>query len=134
MNVSSLIGGISLKPAGSKLVIAEWSAPGTPPGSAPEWIAPLHLHRHDDEAWYVLEGTLGFRIGDESVEAGANEAVIVPSGTPHTYWNPKPETARYLIMMTANVSDLIDAIHAAAQRDAKSMQRLFAKYESELIT
>lgn len=42
---SALSDGIPLKPAGSKLVIAEWTAPGTPLGSSPEWIAPLHLHR-----------------------------------------------------------------------------------------
>jgi len=130
---SALTDGIPLKPAGSKLVIAEWPAPGTPPGSSPEWIAPLHLHLHDDEAWYVLEGMLGFRIGDEVVEAEAGQAVIVPAGTPHTYWNPKPETARYLIVMTAKVSSLIDAIHAAATRDEAAMKELFARFDSELL-
>jgi len=38
-------------------MVAEWRDPGGPPGP-PRLIAPLHLHRHDDEAWYVLEGTL----------------------------------------------------------------------------
>lgn len=133
MFISALTDGIPLKPAGSKLVIAEWTAPGTPLGSMPEWIAPLHLHRNDDEAWYVLEGTLGFRIGDEDIEAGAGQAVIVPGGTPHTYWNPKPETARYLIIMTANVSSLIDAIHGATKRDKAAMKELFSKFDSELF-
>lgn len=118
MNVSSLPGGMPRNPAGSKLVMAEWTAPGTPQGRSPDWIAPLHSHRNDDEAWYVLEGRLGFRIGEDTVYAGANEAVVVPSGTPHTYWNSDPEASRYLIIMTANVSALIEVIHATPQRDA----------------
>ena len=40
--------GRTLEPPGAQLIIAEWTAPGTPEGAAPEWIAPLHLHREDD--------------------------------------------------------------------------------------
>ena len=40
-------------------VIADWTDPGTHPGRP---IAGLHVHRSDDEAWIVLEGTLGFRV------------------------------------------------------------------------
>lgn len=46
-----------------------FTARGTAEGYAPELIAPLHKHHNDDEAWYVLEGTLGFQIGDTIVEA-----------------------------------------------------------------
>lgn len=49
-------------------VMAEWRDPGGPAGR-PCLIAPLHFHHHDDEAWYVLEGTLGVRVGDEEIEA-----------------------------------------------------------------
>ena len=38
-------------------VIAEWQDPGGPP-EPPRFIVPLHTHYHDDEAWYVLEGSL----------------------------------------------------------------------------
>src|SRR5216684_8583323 len=49
-------------------VIAEWRDPGGPPGP-PRLIAPPHLHRTDDEAWYVLEGALRVQVGKEEVEA-----------------------------------------------------------------
>jgi len=41
------------------LVLVEWRDPGggTDP---PRYIAPLHVHHEDDEAWYVLEGTLAY--------------------------------------------------------------------------
>src|SRR5712672_1472389 len=81
-------------------VIAEWRDPGGPPGP-PRFIAPPHLHRSDDEAWYVLEGTLCMRLGNEIVEARAGAAVFIPRGTPHTY------PTRYLLVMTANIYHLI---------------------------
>lgn len=41
-------------------VVADWTDPGTHPGRP---IAPPHIHRSDDEAWFVMSGRLGFRIG-----------------------------------------------------------------------
>ncbi|QKS48876.1 cupin domain-containing protein (plasmid) [Paenibacillus cellulosilyticus] len=113
--------------------MAEWEAPGTPPGEEPLWIAPLHLHHHDDEAWYVLHGTLSVRVGDEVVTAKQGEAVIVPHGTPHTFWNPSAETTRYLIIMQGQVHPLIEAIHRLEQRDPETLQQLFQQYGSELL-
>ena len=85
-------------------VIAEWRDPGGPPG-LPRLIAPSHLHRNDDEAWYVLEGTLRVRVSKEEVEASAGSAVFVPRGTAHTYWNPGPSSTLYLLVMTSKSID-----------------------------
>jgi mannose-6-phosphate isomerase-like protein (cupin superfamily) len=81
--VAPAMAGAVLGQLGSDFVIAEWKDAGGPPGP-PRWIAPLHLHRNDDEAWYVLEGTLCARLGEDVVEAKAGSAVFVPRGTPHT--------------------------------------------------
>ncbi|WP_249305897.1 cupin domain-containing protein [Lederbergia citrea] len=137
LSVSDFVGapvnGQTLMPEGANIAIAEWTADGTPPGSEPIWIAPLHIHHEDDEAWYVLEGTLGFQIGEETIEAHANDGVVVPRGTPHTFWNPKEIPARYLIIMTAQIRDLIDAIHSTEQRDPETMKKLFEQYGAELL-
>lgn len=125
--------GQTLAPEGSNITIAEWKAEGTPEGETPMFIAPLHLHHEDDEAWFILEGTLGFQIGDETIEANRNEAVIVPRGTPHTFWNPKQETARYLIIMTKQTKTLIEAIHSTEDRNPEFMKKLFEQYGAELL-
>lgn len=130
---ASLVNGQPLEPEGSKLTIAEWTAPGTPLGDTHLLIAPLHIHHNDDEAWYVLEGTLGFQVGAMKIEVNANEAVVVPRGTPHTYWNPKPATSRYLIVMSTQIRTLIDEIHATEPRNDENMKDLFRRYESELL-
>ena len=113
-------------------MIAEWRDAGGPPGP-PRFIAPLHLHRNDDEAWYVLEGTLCVRVGDKDVEAKAGSAVFVARGTPHTYWNPSPGPTRYLLVMTANIFHLIQEIHAMPERTPTALQAVFKKYDSELL-
>lgn len=113
-------------------VIAEWRDPGGPAGP-PRFIAPPHLHHNDDEAWYVLEGALIVRVGDKDIEARAGSAVLVPRGTPHTYWNPTPDPTRYLLIMTANIYRLIQEIHATKDRSPAAMQALFRKYDSELL-
>ncbi len=47
--------------------------------------APLHLHRKEDEAFYVLEGETTFHIGEETIEARPGSFVFGPKDVPHTY-------------------------------------------------
>jgi len=134
MNSSTapLLAGSVLGSVGSDFVIAEWKDLGGPPGP-PRWIAPLHVHHKDDEAWYVLEGTLCVRVGESIVEAKAGSAVLVPRGTVHTYWNPGQGLVRYLLVMTANIHSLIQDIHAMTERSPQALAAVFAKHDSELV-
>jgi mannose-6-phosphate isomerase-like protein (cupin superfamily) len=120
-------------PDGS-FVIAEWTE-GPAPQEGPRFVAPLHVHHRDDEAWYVLEGALRFRLDDEEREARAGEAVFAPRGTAHTYWNPGSDPARYVLVMTPTIFALINAIHAATERerDPKTLSALFAAFDSEIL-
>ena len=56
------------------------------------------------------------QVGDKDIEARAGSAVLVPRGTPHTYWNPGPGPARYILIMTPNIFRLIQDIHALKER------------------
>ena len=118
--------------AGNSFVIAEWRDAGGPPGP-PRLIAPLHVHYQDDEAWYVLEGTVCVRCGDRTVEAHAGAGVMVPKGTPHTYWNPGPGELRYLLVMTPRIYELIQAIHALPVRTPAALRAVFQRYDSDLL-
>jgi mannose-6-phosphate isomerase-like protein (cupin superfamily) len=93
----------------------------------------LHVHHCDDEAWYVLEGALCVRVGEEVVEVRAGAGVFVPRGKPHTFWNPGPGPTRYLLIMTSKVYRLIEEIHAAEDRSRAAMEALFRQYDSELL-
>ena len=64
------------------------------------WIGPP-LHHHDfDEAFYVLEGEVTFRLGDELVARGAGTLTFAPRGSHHTLANLGDRPARYLLVCT----------------------------------
>jgi mannose-6-phosphate isomerase-like protein (cupin superfamily) len=130
--IASLLSGNVIGPPNGSFVVAEWRDPGGPP-EPPRLIAPPHVHHHDDEAWYVLEGTLKVRVGKDEVEAHAGAGVFVPRGTPHTYWNAAPTPVRYLLIMTANIFQLIQEIHAMKERTPAALAALFQKHDSQLL-
>lgn len=131
-NTAPPLAGQTIGSGNDAFVIAEWRDAGGPPGP-PRFIAPLHLHHNDDEAWYVLEGTLCIRVGDKDIEAKAGAAVFVPRGTPHTYWNPGSGITRYLLIMSSNIFRLIQEIHTMQERTPAAMKAVFEKYNSELL-
>jgi quercetin dioxygenase-like cupin family protein len=49
----------------------------------PGFNPPVHIHRHEDEVFHVLEGQATFRIGDSLVSAGPGDTVWLPRGVPH---------------------------------------------------
>jgi mannose-6-phosphate isomerase-like protein (cupin superfamily) len=66
--IAPMLAGNVLGSDAGNFIIAEWRDAGGSPTER-RLIAPRHLHRSDDEAWYVLEGTLMFEIGDDEIEA-----------------------------------------------------------------
>jgi quercetin dioxygenase-like cupin family protein len=66
------------------------------PGDGP----PLHRHAREDEAWYILEGRLRFRLDEELLVAPAGSFVYVPRGTPHCFQNDGNSPARILVLFT----------------------------------
>ena len=130
--VAAPLAGNVVGSAGNDFIIAEWRDPGSQTGPQRP-IAPLHVHHADDEAWYVLEGTLCVRVGDRDVVARAGSAVFVPRGMPHSYWNPNPEPVRYLLVMTPNIYSLIQEIHQLKERSLPALRELFEKHDSELL-
>ena len=110
-------------------VVVEWRA-AADGGDPPLLIAPLHVHHEDDEAWYVLEGTLGFQVGDELVTAPAGSAVLVPKGTPHSYWNAGDVEVRYVLVMSPRIAALVAELHAGT---GESYAEIFRRHASELL-
>jgi hypothetical protein len=61
--------------------------------------SPVHTHRHEDEAWYILAGELTFRLGEESCTATTGDFVFGPRGIRHRFLVDSEE-ARFLILVT----------------------------------
>jgi len=52
-----------------------------PVGSSP----PLHVHHSLDDTWYILDGKMVMRCGDDKAVVGAGHWVSMPRGVPHTF-------------------------------------------------
>jgi mannose-6-phosphate isomerase-like protein (cupin superfamily) len=128
--VADQLAGLVLDPGGTpQFVIAEWSDDG--PSGVP--IAPPHIHLEEDEAWYVLEGRLGVRLGDREVEADTGGAVYGPRGTSHTYWNAGTGRLRYLLIMGPRTRAALAAMHDGTTRDRAALTAVFADHGIELL-
>jgi quercetin dioxygenase-like cupin family protein len=70
---------VTILPAGEGYgyidVFSPWQTPGPPP------------HRHTDcsELFHVLEGRVDFDVGNQRIQAGPGESVLVPRNTVHTF-------------------------------------------------
>jgi quercetin dioxygenase-like cupin family protein len=60
---------------------------------------PLHVHSREDEAFYVLEGEIRFRQGEDEFVAGPGTWVWGPRGVPHAF-KVQSESARALVLVT----------------------------------
>src|SRR5918996_2967268 len=56
--------------------------------------APMHVHAHEDEYSYVLEGEVGVQVGDEVRYARPGDLVSKPRGVWHAFWNRTDRPAR----------------------------------------
>ena len=61
---------------------------------------PAHVHQHEDELFYVLEGEHVFRVGDEEHRVGPGGMVFAPRGVPHAQRRARPGEGRQLVLMS----------------------------------
>ena len=61
------------------------------------FVAAAHVHPAQTERFDMLEGTVEFRIGRETIEASAGDQIVVPPGTLHRFRNVGDEEARFLL-------------------------------------
>lgn len=62
--------------------------------------APMHVHEHHDELFYVLDGRHVFTVGDREFQAGPGDLVFGPRGVPHAQRRVVPRVGRILEMFS----------------------------------
>lgn len=66
----------------------------------PQGGPPPHVHRDEDETFYVLEGRPTFRLGDDRIVAGPGDFVNVPRGALHCFRNFSDDPVRMILTFT----------------------------------
>jgi len=99
--------------------------------------APVHTHRNEDEYSLVLEGTLGFELDGEQLEASAGALVSKPRGIPHAFWNPTDEPARILELIVPGgferyFAELAEIVSRPGPPDVSALLGLASRYGLEM--
>jgi mannose-6-phosphate isomerase-like protein (cupin superfamily) len=110
----------------------EWDA-------APGFDTGLHVHERLEETWYVLEGELEFRLGDETFVAGAGATVFVPPRVAHAFANRTDAVARFLLIMSPPGHDryfdeLAEILAVDGPPDSDAIADLRRRYDTEQIS
>ena len=112
--------------------VSECEEPGAPREGVRR-IAPLHRHRSEDEAWYVLRGRLRFRFGTDEFDASEGSGVLLPRGVAHTFWNPAAEPTRYLLIVRPKTAALLQKLHQPGGTPSLAMRELFSEFDVDLL-
>jgi len=82
-----------------------------PPGIA----TPLHRHTREAEAWFVLEGRVDYRAGDDVHELSDGSFIYLPLGLPHAFRIRGSRPARFLALtMPGGLMGLYDEVGVPA--------------------
>jgi mannose-6-phosphate isomerase-like protein (cupin superfamily) len=117
-------------------------------GLVESWLAPgfspqLHIHRREDESFWVLEGELTMRCGDETFRVRPGSYILLPRDLPHTFVVEGDAPARLLTLMTPGGAEgffveagqpaVGDRPAPAAPLDVELLTRVAEKFGVEIV-
>jgi quercetin dioxygenase-like cupin family protein len=99
---------------------------------------PPHTHRELLDSFYVLEGTLTVRVGEDEMEAPPGTYACVPPGVVHTFANRSAGPVRFLNLNTPGgwedyIRDLAAATPADGSPDPRIMGEVLARHDVVLL-
>jgi quercetin dioxygenase-like cupin family protein len=106
--------------------------------------SPLHVHRREDEWFYVLDGELTFWVDGRVVVASAGSFVYGPRDIPHTFIVSSDEARFLLVTEPAGFEEFVREVGEPAQRleipppateppDVERLARVAATYGIEIV-
>jgi mannose-6-phosphate isomerase-like protein (cupin superfamily) len=92
---------------------------------------PRHVRTHEDECFYVLDGTVAGTCGDEAFEAGPRSFVFLPRGLAHTFRAAQGEARVLLIAVPGGIEHYFGEINNADS--VAEQERIGAKYGIRVV-
>ena len=93
----------------------------------------LHLHLHQEEWFYVMEGEVLFQLGDTQKRLRAGDSILGPRMVPHTFSATGEMTARMLIAFTPAGKMEQFFRDAAVPNPPVQDAAFFSRYDMKLI-
>jgi mannose-6-phosphate isomerase-like protein (cupin superfamily) len=88
------------------------------------FVSAEHVHLKQEETFEVIRGTIRFRINGQEADAAVGQRVVVPSGTPHSWWNESSEEVAATVWLrpALNTEVFFETFFGLA-RDGKTNKR-----------
>ena len=117
---TSLVHRIASEQTGGALAVVEFLAE---PGQG---VGP-HVHEHEEELVYVLEGSLRVSVGDQRVDVGAGACALLPRGLPHGFTNIGSTPSRLLaVLLPGALDDFFVGLDAEFSREGEHEKAISA--------
>ncbi len=82
-------------------------------------MPPLHVHRREDEAFYVLDGELTLFVGGDELTLTAGQCTVAPRDVPHVYRVESDEARWLAIASPAGFERFV--VEAAVPAEARTL-------------
>jgi mannose-6-phosphate isomerase-like protein (cupin superfamily) len=92
---------------------------------------PRHVHTHEDECFYVLEGTVTGTCGSEAFEAGPRSFVFLPRGLAHAFRAADGEARVLLIAVPGGIEHYFGEINNAVS--VTEQESIGARYGIQVV-
>jgi quercetin dioxygenase-like cupin family protein len=100
------------------------------PGHGP----PLHVHRHETEIFYILEGQFEVTLGGETIDAPPGAMVLGPRNISHTFRNVGTTPGKLLLtVIPGRFSNYFQDVDGVSNGDHDAIRALCAKYDVEIL-
>lgn len=109
----------------------------------PTYETPYHLHRSEEEVFYVLEGELTLYTENGTFTANPGETVVLPREQPHGYRVTSDEPVRKLVLLSpagfegffreAGETARTRELPEAGEPDFEKLEALAPKYDLEIL-
>ncbi len=103
----------------------------------PETGNSLHVHRHEDEVVYVLQGGIEIRLDNRKLQVGAEGAAHLPKNIPHALYNPLKTPLKILAMaIPGGMENFFDDLNTANENgtlDDALHKKISQKYGIEWL-
>jgi putative ABC transport system substrate-binding protein len=103
-----------------------WRYTSTIPGGPP-----LHIHRAEDEFFYVLSGEFNFQLGECIKRAPAGSFVFIPKDVAHTFQHVGPDPG--VLLGTVHPAGFEGLFQGLPRADEATVRALFKKHAMEVV-
>jgi quercetin dioxygenase-like cupin family protein len=110
----------------------DWTLP-------PRFATGLHVHRVQEETFYVLEGECDWQIGEQRIRAVPWTYVFIPPGVPHNISNTTYKPARVIMTVSPPghekyFEELAQVVASGSPPDAKVIGELRSRYDTDQLS